>query len=102
VSLCFKLCCLTESDVDSVFAFFLFVSVLDSLLVLGMACTTTGGSEFLSGERGKLGYQSPEIVAGDLYDGKAADCFALGVALFILLTGHPPFARAQKKGVNCF
>lgn len=43
---------------------------------------------------GKLGYLSPELLSMKAYDGKAADVFALGVCLFQLLSGVPPFRSA--------
>ncbi|RLN94730.1 hypothetical protein BBJ28_00013907 [Nothophytophthora sp. Chile5] len=43
---------------------------------------------------GKAYYMAPEVVAGGKYDGKAADVWALGVMLFILLTGSPLVTNA--------
>jgi len=41
---------------------------------------------------GKLPYQAPEIYFGNAHTASAkADVFSLGVALFVLLTGIPPF-----------
>eukprot|EP01084_Bolivina_argentea_P053992 99033_1 len=56
---------------------------------------------------GTKGYQSPEIVAmnhmlklsgkvpQDMYYNGSSDVFAMGVVLFILMTGYPPFKSAE-------
>jgi len=51
--------------------------------------------ELMHGRPGKVGYMAPEIIAGQGFDGRAADVFSLGVTLFILLTGIPPFSSAS-------
>ena len=38
---------------------------------------------------------APEILAKLPYQGPVADLFALGVILFILYSGHPPFGAAK-------
>lgn len=49
----------------------------------------------LSGKKaGKPFYRAPEVWAGEPYHGFAADVFSLGVCLFLMLTGVPPFANA--------
>ena len=40
---------------------------------------------------GKLGYQSPEIFAGKAFNGFLADTYSMGVMLFIMATGTPPY-----------
>lgn len=40
---------------------------------------------------GKQGYCAPEIYCGETYDGRKADVWSLGVILFMLLTGAPPY-----------
>jgi serine/threonine protein kinase len=51
-----------------------------------------------SGERpGKTGYMAPEIIDQQPYNMKKADVFAVGVAMFIALTGIPPFERARSQ-----
>lgn len=50
----------------------------------------------LKTQLGTSGYQSPELVEGQFYDGKANDIFACGVILFILVKAYPPFREARK------
>jgi calcium-dependent protein kinase len=44
---------------------------------------------------GKIGYMSPEALAGAPVDAMAGDVFSLGVCLFIMLTGSPPWQEAS-------
>lgn len=45
--------------------------------------------------KGTYGYMAPEVLAGEPYKGEQADLFASAVILFILVTQHPPFIRAD-------
>ena len=45
--------------------------------------------------KGTYGYMAPEVLAGEPYKGEEADLFAAAVILFILVTQHPPFIRAE-------
>jgi len=44
---------------------------------------------------GTRGYQAPELLLGQKYDLKC-DIFSVGVILFILMAGYPPFEQASK------
>lgn len=64
-----------------------------------------GFSKFMDSEinQGKLktqlgtsGYQCPEMLEGQLYNGTANDIFAIGVILFIMIKAYPPFREAKK------
>jgi len=46
--------------------------------------------------KGTYGYMAPEVLAGEPYRGEEADLFAAAVILFILVTQHPPFIRAEE------
>ena len=46
-------------------------------------------------KRGTLGYMAPEILAGSKYDAKKSDLFSTAVILFIMVTQHCPFIRAD-------
>ncbi|XP_067853859.1 SNF related kinase b [Heptranchias perlo] len=48
----------------------------------GMMLTTSCGS---------LAYSAPEILLGDEYDAPAVDIWSLGVILYMLVCGYPPF-----------
>lgn len=45
--------------------------------------------------KGTFGYMAPEVLAYEPYKGEEADLFAAAVILFILITQHPPFIRAD-------
>jgi serine/threonine protein kinase len=53
------------------------------------------GKNLIRGIVGTKGYQAPEIIEGKDYDGEKADIFSLGVLLFNLLNGKPPFKTAK-------
>lgn len=50
---------------------------------------------FLSDRKGSPAFVSPEVLVSQAFDGAAADMWALGVMLFILLTGTYPFQDTQ-------
>jgi len=53
--------------------------------------------QLFSDKVGTDAYQAPEVRAAsksNLYCGKKADVFSLGVTLFAMLKGYPPFSRA--------
>lgn len=53
-------------------------------------------NRFMPGEKletscGSLAYSAPEILLGDSYDAPAVDIWSLGVLLYMLVCGEPPF-----------
>ncbi len=53
----------------------------------------------LCNKPGKLRYMSPELFSGTPWDAFANDIFSLGVILYSLLTGRPPFQQADNADV---
>ena len=49
----------------------------------------------LKSNLGTTGYQSPELLEGNLYNGFSNDVFSSGVILFIMYCGYPPFREAK-------
>ena len=68
------------------------------LVDFGFACPIEGrdGSGTNKSKIGTPGYMAPEIMSGNSYQGQTVDLFALGVILFILFTGGPPFLQTNK------
>lgn len=68
------------------------------LVDFGFACPLTGRDN--SGTQktmvGTPGYMAPEIHCGVPYQAKQVDIFALGIILFIMRAGAPPFAIASE------
>jgi len=53
------------------------------------------GSGQLKTVLGTLSYMAPEILARQSYMGHSVDLFAVGIILFIIYAGHPPFRQAD-------
>ena len=47
-------------------------------------------------------YMAPEMHVGDAYNGTAVDVFSLGVILFVMISGHPPFCKADPRYDNFY
>lgn len=56
------------------------------------------GEGVLKTHVGTEGSQAPEILAGESYKGNEVDLFALGVSLFTMVVGFPPFNEADIRG----
>jgi len=65
----------------------------------GFAAPTQGrdGSGTLKTHLGTQAYMAPEILSKEAYQGHVVDLFALGIILFILYSGHPPFQLADPR-----
>ena len=64
----------------------------------GFACPIEGrdGSGTNKSSVGTRGYMAPEILNKQRYHGPVIDLFSLGVILFIMRAGHPPFGIASE------
>lgn len=60
----------------------------------GAQCVSPA-APLLTDQRGSPAYVSPEVLSLAPYDGAAADVWALGVVLYVLVAGCYPFADAQ-------
>lgn len=63
----------------------------------GFAAPIEGRDEsgYLRTKLGTEGYMAPEIHQRKPYNGASVDLFASGIILFIMVTQHPPFNRAE-------
>jgi serine/threonine protein kinase len=63
----------------------------------GFAAAMQGhdGTGFLRTILGTTAYMAPELITKTAYFGHSVDLFALGIILFILYSGHPPFNSAN-------
>jgi serine/threonine protein kinase len=57
----------------------------------------TTKSETSQSRKGTFGYMAPEVLAKNEYQCYQADLFASAIILFILLSQHPPFVRAEEE-----
>ena len=64
----------------------------------GFACKLSGrdGKGLCNSTVGTPGYMAPEIIERKPYQGHVADIFSLGVILFCIVVGYPPFEYAIK------
>lgn len=69
------------------------------IIDFGFAAPVMGrdGKGSLYTDLGTPGYMAPEIRDEKEYKGHEVDLFAVGVILFIMYTGHPPFDQAHTK-----
>jgi serine/threonine protein kinase len=72
------------------------------LVDFGMARACTADTVFpkIQGRHfpGKRGYVAPEIYHKRTYNGHKADCYSLGVVLFIMICGTPPYNMDKDGG----
>jgi len=59
----------------------------------GFSNVVCASQKLMFTECGTPGYMAPEMFKGAGYDGMAADIWACGVILFIMLSGFPPFQK---------
>jgi serine/threonine protein kinase len=69
-------------------------SMTVKLVDFGMAALQPAGN-FLTTPCGSPHYAAPELLQNRPYDGSQADVWSVGVVLFVMLTGYPPFNFPQ-------
>eukprot|EP01084_Bolivina_argentea_P080247 145402_1 len=65
------------------------------IIDLGLAQKFTSNNFTFQGRVGKLQYMCPEAYARKRYDARAADIYTLGIMLFMMLIGAPPYQAPQ-------
>lgn len=60
------------------------------------------GSQTISLNKGSPGYRAPEFVKGNVQNLLAGDIYSLGIVLFILVVGTPPYNELEKNGKYVF
>lgn len=66
----------------------------------GLSVLTQEKNENINSFMGTESFLAPEIINKKPYDPFKADIFALGVTLFIILSGNPPFKSARKFDIH--
>ena len=51
---------------------------------------------------GKMGYMAPEVYDKKLFDPRKADLWSLGVMLYIMILGTPPYTKPNKRDDQIF
>jgi len=59
---------------------------------------TTNEAAKTSGPKGSLGYRAPELAKGTIEDLLQGDIYSLGVVLFTMVVGIPPYSEYEKNG----
>jgi serine/threonine protein kinase len=80
------------------------VDVAEGVKVIDFdACESTKDSaQPVSLNKGSPGYRAPEFVKGNAENLLAADIYSLGIVLFILVVGTPPYNEVEKNGKFVF
>ena len=68
------------------------------IIDFGFVCQLKGkdGSGYNTTKVGTPGYMAPELLTKSPYSGQVVDLFSLGVILFIMYAGRPPFTVAAR------
>lgn len=73
--------------------------IIDMGMCLRIPCADDGAQRHLINSRprcGKLYYMAPEVYNEEPFDGHAVDMWAVGVCLFMMLTGQNPWERPSR------
>ena len=73
--------------------------IIDVGMCLRVLCADDGAQRRLINSRpccGKLYYMAPEVYNEEPFHGCAVDMWAVGVCLFMMLTGQPSWDRASR------
>eukprot|EP01084_Bolivina_argentea_P245733 411347_1 len=70
------------------------------IIDFGVAKHFSNGQFIHRGRVGKIAYMAPEVYSNCIMDARGADIWSLGVILFILLIGAPPYTKPSKKDMS--
>ena len=65
------------------------------LKITDFGCAAYNQIDKLNEYTGTRPYMAPEIIEGEIFDGRKADVFSLGVLLFQIVVGRFPFSSAK-------
>ena len=76
------------------------------IIDFGLAIKLDKKNQMLNSQCGSINYCSPEIIKGEEYNGKLADIWSIGIILYVMNCGNPPFIgknnkEIQKNILNC-
>jgi len=66
------------------------------------ACESVKSNLKVTSNKGSLGYRAPEISKGNAENLIAGDVYSLGIVLFIMVVGTPPYNEVEKNGKIVF
>jgi len=66
------------------------------------ACESVQSGNKSGSQKGSLGYRAPEFSKGNFESYLPGDIYSLGVVLFTLVLGIPPYNEIEKNGKVCF
>jgi len=66
------------------------------------ACEQIQKENVFGSLKGSLGYRAPEFLTGNVDNLVAGDIYSLGIVLFIMVVGTPPFNEVEKNGKYSF
>lgn len=74
----------------------------NQVALIDFGASASSSTPLVKGRRGKPSYQAPEMHSGKPYEAKAADLFALGVAIYALVLKGYPWSSTRQRACRAF